>query len=123
MVYDSLGICLFALDGYGKNMLRRLLSAITGIEWSEEEYLRAGERIYNLERAFNCREGFKREDDVLPDRFFDEPLTIGASKGAVLNREEFRKMLTGYYRERGWDETTGRPEPAKLKELGLEFMI
>ncbi len=116
---DSVGICVFALDGFGKDGIRRFLSAITGVEWTEEIFQRAGERIYNLERAFNCREGFTREDDALPGRFFDEPLTVGPHKGAVLDRGEFQKMLTDYYRERGWDEKTGVPKPEKLSDLGL----
>jgi aldehyde:ferredoxin oxidoreductase len=119
---DSLGVCLFALEGFGKDGLRRLLSAITGIEWTEEAYLRAGERIYNLERAFNCREGFTREDDSLPERFFEEPLSYGPHKGAVLKREEFEKSLTDYYKDRGWDATTGKPAPEKLEALGLGFI-
>ncbi len=119
---DSLGVCLFALSGFGKDGVRRLLSAVTGYEWTEEEYLKAGERIYNLERAFNCREGFGRADDVIPDRFFEEPLSFGPHRGAVLKREEFEKTLTEYYAERGWDTKTGRPTPAKLKSLGLDFV-
>jgi aldehyde:ferredoxin oxidoreductase len=119
---DSLGVCLFALEGFGKDGLRRLLTAITGIEWTEEAYLRAGERIYNLERAFNCREGFTREDDSLPERFFEEPLSYGPHKGAVLKREEFEKSLTGYYEDRGWDVKTGKPAPEKLEALGLGFI-
>ena len=118
---DSLGVCLFASDGFGKSGLRDLLSAITGTDWTEAEYLRAGERIYNLERALNCREGFAREDDALPARFFDDPLGTGPGKGAVLKRDEFEKKLTEYYRDRGWDETTGRPKPAKLAELGIRL--
>ena len=93
------------------------------MDWTEEEFQKAGERIYNLERAFNAREGFTREDDILPDRFFDEPLTVGPHKGAVLNREEFQKTLTAYYKERGWDEKTGRPSAAKLKSLGLQNIL
>jgi aldehyde:ferredoxin oxidoreductase len=120
---DSLGLCLFALDGFGKDGIRRLLSAITGLEWTKEEYLRAGERIYNLERAFNCREGFTRADDVLPDRFFEDPLTFGPHKGAVLRRDEYEKALSDYYRDRGWDIQTGTPAPEKLKSLGLGFII
>jgi len=119
---DSTGVCLFALDGFGKDGLRRLLSAITGTDWTEEEYLKAGERITNLERAFNCREGFRREDDTVPDRFFEEPLTYGPHKGAVLKRDEFEKALSDYYKDRGWDEKSGRPLPAKLKSLGLEVV-
>ena len=119
---DSLGVCLFALDGFGKDGIRRLLSAITGFEWTEEEYLRAGERIYNLERAFNCREGFTRDDDTVPDRFFEDPLTYGPHKGAVLKRDEFDKALTDYYKDRGWDLKTGRLAPEKLRSLGLDFI-
>jgi len=120
---DSLGVCMFATDGFGKDGLRRLLTKITGTDWTEEEYLKAGERIFNLERAFNAREGFTRADDTLPARFFDDPLTTGPGKGAVLKRDELEKKLTEYYRDRGWDEKTGRPTPAKLKSLGLETLI
>ncbi len=119
---ESLGLCLFALDGFGKDGVRRLLSAITGFEWTEEDYLRAGERIYNLERALNCREGFTRADDALPDRFFEEALTYGPHKGAVLKRDEFDKALSDYYKDRGWDLKTGNPAPEKLESLGLGFM-
>ena len=119
---DSTGVCLFALDGFGQDGVRRLLSAITGVEWTEEAYLRAGERIYNLERAFNCREGFTREDDTLPARFFEDPLTYGPHKGAVLKREEFEEVLTGYYKDRGWDLKTGIPAAGKLESLGLSFL-
>jgi aldehyde:ferredoxin oxidoreductase len=118
---DSTGLCMFAQSGFGKDGVRRLLSALTGVVWTEEEYLRAGERIYNLERAFNCREGFGRADDALPDRFFEEPLTYGPHKGAVLKREEYEKTLSDYYRERGWDVETGRPTDAKLNSLGLGY--
>jgi aldehyde:ferredoxin oxidoreductase len=119
---ESLGVCLFALDGFGRDGIRRLLSAITGIEWTEGEFLRAGERIYNLERAFNCREGFTRADDTLPDRFFEDPLTYGPHKGAVLKRDEYEKALSDYYKDRGWDLKTGKPAPEKLNSLGLGFI-
>ena len=118
---DSLGVCMFAQDGFGKDGFRDLLTAITGVDWTEAEYLRAGERIYNLERAFNVREGFSRDDDALPARFFDDPLGTGPGKGAVLKRDEFEKKLTEYYRDRGWDEKTGCPAPKKLAELGIRL--
>jgi aldehyde:ferredoxin oxidoreductase len=118
---DSLGVCMFAQDGFGKDGLRDLLSAITGVDWTEAEYQKAGERIYNLERAFNCREGFAREDDALPARFFDDPLGTGPGKGEALKRDEFAKKLTEYYRDRGWDEKTGRPAAEKLFELGIRL--
>jgi aldehyde:ferredoxin oxidoreductase len=120
---DCLGVCSFATDGFGKNGLRELLSAITGIDWTEDEYKRVGERTFNLERAFNCREGFMRRDDILPDRFFEDPILDGPGKGNLLDRTEFEKMLTQYYQERGWDEQTGKPLASKLESLGLASLV
>ena len=70
---------------------------------------------------FNFREGFRREDDQLPDRFYAEPLTVGKEKGALLDKEEFKKMMDEFYVERGWDPVTTRPADKKLSELGLGF--
>lgn len=71
---------------------------------------------------FNYREGFRREDDRIPDRFFEDAFTVGPKKGAVLDRQQFDAMLTQYYKDRGWDSETTRPGEAKLKELGLDFI-
>lgn len=129
-IHDSLGVCMFATDhgrwylpGIGKKGICNMLTAITGIRWTEDELMRTGDRIFNLERMFNCREGFKREDDVLPERFFEEPLTVGEKKGAVLDRDAFNEMLDGYYTERDWEFSTGRPTESKLRELGLAFAL
>jgi aldehyde:ferredoxin oxidoreductase len=127
---DCLGICSFATDqghrkrpGLDKDDFADLLTAITGVEWTGDELMKAGERVFNLEKMFNYREGFRREDDKLPERFFEEPLTIGSEKGAVLNREEFNEMLDQYYRKRGWDPKTTKPDKSKLDELGLSFAL
>ena len=120
---DSTGVCLFADYGFGEMGLQNLLTAVTGIEWTQEEYANAGERIFNLEKMFNFREGFRREDDTLPARFFEEPLTVGPGAGAVLDRGEFNQMQDEYYRNRGWDPKTTRPTSAKLEGLDLAFTI
>jgi aldehyde:ferredoxin oxidoreductase len=122
---DSTGLCRFATGGYGRDLslISDLLSAITGVEWTPDRLTQAGERIFNLEKMFNYREGFRRQDDRLPDRFFEEPLTIGKKKGAVLKRDEFKHMLDQYYQQRGWDLETTCPGTAKLKELGLDFTV
>jgi aldehyde:ferredoxin oxidoreductase len=118
---DSIGLCLFptsepALEGPKLS----LLSAITGREYDKTEFMKTGERIFNLEKMFNYREGFRREDDRLPDRFFEDAFTIGLKKGAVLDRERFEAELTQYYKDRGWDPDTTKPNESKLKELGLD---
>lgn len=124
-IIDSLGICKFACIrplGLGMKRLTMLLTAITGIKWTEPALMKAGERIFNLEKMFNYREGFRRQDDNLPERFYEDPLTLGPEKGAVLNKGNFNEMLDKYYLERGWDLETSRPGEAKLKDLGLSFI-
>lgn len=127
---DCLGICSFATDrglrrspGLDKDDFANLLRAITGTEWTGDELMKAGERVFNLEKMFNYREGFRRDDDKLPERFFEEPLTIGSEKGALLNRQEFNQMLDKYYKKRGWDSKTTKPCKSKLENLGLSFTL
>jgi aldehyde:ferredoxin oxidoreductase len=81
-----------------------------------------GERINNLARAFNVREGFGRADDTLPERIRTEPIKAGASKGQVVSTEDLNQMLDEYYTERGWDIKTGIPTREKLVELGLGYV-
>ena len=81
-----------------------------------------GERINNLARAFNVREGFTRADDTLPERLMTEPLKAGASKGQLISKDDLKLMLDEYYTERGWDINTGVPTRGKLIELGLEYV-
>jgi len=125
---DSLGLCLFASDhnrwffpGLGKKKMARLMTSITGLEWDEELFLTAGERVFNLEKMFNYREGFRRGDDWLPGRFFKEPLPEGPEEGAVLEKESFNAMLDQYYQDRNWDPKTTRPTDQHLRSLGLDF--
>jgi aldehyde:ferredoxin oxidoreductase len=92
-----------------------MVNALTGWEMSEAEFLRAGERIWNLQKIFNIRAGISAEDDTLPPRLLKEPVREGASKGQVWRRDE---LLPGYYAARGWD-AEGRPTGEKLKELGI----
>lgn len=118
---DSTGVCLFVQGGYGKNAVPDALRAVTGFDWTAEEYRIAGERIFNLEKCFNYREGFRRVDDHVPDRFFEEPFTTGPKRGAVIDRDKFERMQTDFYERRDWDPETTRPSSAKLSSLGLGF--
>ena len=115
-VYDSLTICRFSHYAVPNPMIARLLSAAIGEEFDTERVIRIGERIHNLERLFNIREGFGREDDTLPNRLLSEPLDSGPAEGKVVQLEP---MLEEYYETRGWDES-GKPTEKKAAELGLE---
>lgn len=118
---DSTGMCFFpTFEPTLEEPMLALLSAITGRKFDKAEFEKVGERIFNLEKLFNYREGFRREDDRLPDRFFEDAFTVGPKKGAVLDREKFESMLTKYYQDRGWDPETTQPGKKKLKELGLD---
>ena len=110
---DSLVLCKFASFAMSEEEFANLLSAATGVDYSTEEFLKCGERIWNLERLFNNRAGFSRKDDRLPDRFFEN---------GGINRAEFERTLDEYYDFRGWDEN-GVPTQEKLKELGIKINI
>ncbi|MFO7991143.1 MAG: aldehyde ferredoxin oxidoreductase C-terminal domain-containing protein, partial [Thermoplasmata archaeon] len=99
----------------------KLFNTATGFELTEEEYLKAGERTWNLSRMFNVREGVSREDDSLPQRVY-EPLPDGPTKGNAFTEDMFDQMLDEYYELRGWDEN-GIPTEEKLRELGLDFTL
>jgi len=91
----------------------------TGFNHTVESYIKCGERIWNLVRLFNLREGMNPADDKLSARFFKNSFTKGKAKGITLSENEFQKSLKEYYSIRGWDEK-GIPTSKKLKELGLE---
>lgn len=112
---DSSGICLFLTFAIGAPEVSAQMTAATGIDFTVEEIMKAGERIWNMERLFNMANGFTKADDTLPPRLLKEPVKIGPCKGAVNNLDV---MLPEYYELRGWD-AEGRPTPEKLQELGL----
>ena len=120
-VLDSMVMCkftalaLFETLDYEPRWYARLLTTATGFYFDEEEFLRAGERIYNLERLFNVREGFDRRYDTLPARLLREPMPSGPAEGHVV---ELEPMLERYYALRLWDPL-GRPTDRVLMRLGI----
>lgn len=115
-VVDSSGICLFNTFAIGAPEILEYLKAATGVKMTLEELMKAGERIWNLERLFNLKAGISGKEDRLPDRLLKEPMPSGPAKGNVVKLE---KMLPEYYELRGWDKE-GVPTKERLKELGLE---
>jgi aldehyde:ferredoxin oxidoreductase len=108
---DSLSLCKFTSFALSEEHYARLYSAVTGFEMGGQDLLLAGERIWNLERLYNLREGFTAEDDRLPTRLLSEP----NATGEVVRLGE---MLEEYYRFRGWG-ADGVPTQEKLEILGL----
>jgi aldehyde:ferredoxin oxidoreductase len=114
---NSIGICLFTTFALNLKQITPFLHCATGIEAfsSAEHLLNAAERINNIVRLFNIREGLTKDGDTLPERFFKEPLKEGPCKGRTVDLEQLRAE---YYIVRGWD-TDGVPTKAKLKMLNI----
>jgi aldehyde:ferredoxin oxidoreductase len=120
---DTLVICRFLYYGTGTAMFQKALNTVTGWNLDDAAFFKVADRIWNQEKVFNLREGFRRADDYVPKRFTTEPLTVGPKAGAVLPPEEQEQLLDEYYTKRGWDVKTSIPGEAKLKELGLDDLI
>jgi aldehyde:ferredoxin oxidoreductase len=124
ILWNCVGGCFFVYAPRGAfdlNEFVTLARAVTGWNTSLTEMLTSAERVLNVARAFNLREGLGRADDTLPRRFF-EPLEGGRLQGKSLKRDEFEQALTWYYQLRGWDGQTGMPSRATLADLELEWV-
>jgi aldehyde:ferredoxin oxidoreductase len=115
-IVDSLVLCSSMRFVLSPQSMLELYRAVTGLALTEEEALLIAERITNLERLFNVREGFSRKDDALPARLVDEPMPSGPSQGSAVPLET---MLNEYYSLMGWD-ANGVPTPERLQALGLQ---
>jgi len=126
MGVDSLGICKYHTTFLGATLPNweewsRVVYYNTGIEMTPLELWTAAERTNNLERLFNIREGLTRKDDMLVDRYFDEPTPLGTPgiRGRTIDREKFKQMIDLFYQYKGCDEN-GMPKPETLQRLGID---
>lgn len=119
-VLDSLIWCKFLRkvfdDLYAESA--EIYEHITGWPMTPTELKKAGERVNNLKKLFNIREGWTRKDDTLPPRALREKLPSGVAEGVGLSPDDLNMMVESYYRARGWTEDGLIPE-AKLRELDL----
>ena len=128
-LFSSMGTCNRHFNNrfYHIDIFSQLYSAATGIEKTGDELMTAMERVWNIHRMLNFREGFDRSHDTFPEQWF-EPMEDSEGlrevhdyfKKKKLGREDFSNELTEYYRERGWDEATGLPTVETLSRLGLD---
>jgi aldehyde:ferredoxin oxidoreductase len=107
------------LELFGLELIGNMLVAALGeTKFGSADYLwLVGEKVYNLERCFNIRDGFSRKDDTLPKRMYTEPLQGGMRDGEIIRKPDV--IIDEYYEARGWDKN-GIPTKATLKRLGLE---
>jgi len=113
----SLILCEFWAVGYEE--IRALLKPALNRDYGERELRIIGERVWNIVRMFNVREGFRKKDDYPSPRVFTEPLRGGKADGKIIPRDEFERSLNEYYELRGWDVETGVPHLETLKRLRI----
>lgn len=121
---DSAGFCMLVTWGFKDvfPLTAETLRAATGWDYSTEELWEIGERVMQLERAFNVRHGLKPEDDwTVPDRVIAAPVD-GPAKGRSI-KPYLEGMAKEYHRLMGWDPKTGKPYRHVLKKLGLDDVI
>ena len=119
---DCLGVCKFICHGFNSphfvdyTWMKRLIHCASGWVFSEKEIQEVGKRVIDIERMFNNREGISKKDDTLPKRYFDDPMPLKLSKGHHIDRKEFDKMLSRYYKIRNWTDD-GIVKKERVKEL------
>ena len=123
-VLDSLIWCKFLRKAFNDLYAEsaEIYERVTGWSMTAQDLKVAGERINNLKKLFNIREGWQRDDDTLPARALEEVLPTGVAKGIGLTRTDLDMMIGGYYRARGWAEDGTIPD-GKVRELGLEALV
>jgi aldehyde:ferredoxin oxidoreductase len=114
---DSMVLCRFSQFAMNPDHYSQLLQTATGMHFTATDLISIGERIYNLERVFNARNGFSRKDDSLPVRLLETPLPEGHSKNTLVALDP---MLDDYYRLRGWTPD-GIPTMSTLSEVKLGY--
>jgi aldehyde:ferredoxin oxidoreductase len=114
-VVDSTVLCRFLQFAMSISTFREMMNIVTGLDYTDDELLEVGKRIYTLERDFNVKAGFDRKDDMLPPRFLEEELEEGSSRNRVVQLD---KMLNEYYQVRGWDKN-GVPTEETKERLGI----
>ncbi|MCP4423953.1 MAG: aldehyde ferredoxin oxidoreductase family protein [Chloroflexi bacterium] len=111
---DCMDICKFSTFSESLDTFAAQFSAFVGMDVDAGWLLKAGERVYNLERYYNNLAGFGEGSDYLPQRFLTEPADGPGAKGQVC---ELDKMLPEYYELRGWEN--GVVPESKLRELEI----
>jgi len=125
-VFDILGVCDFGYVPRSVGTMEELLEIIkstTGWKTTWFELMKLGERSINMARIFNYREGFTSKDDTLPEVFYQNFKGGPLDGQGAINKKDFEKAIKLRYELMGWNQDTGIPAPAKLIELGLNWLI
>lgn len=115
---DSMLVCQNAFYAASLEEYAVALSAVTGLDYSPAGLSQTGEQIVKAEIDINRGNGFSAKDDMLPERFFNQPGS--ASEGIntpPLNRTDFEEELQKYYRIRGLADNIPLGNATKGRQL------
>ena len=118
-LFNALLMCYFVFWRY--DHITEIVKSVTGWNTSIWELMKVGERISNMTRVFNNREGLTKNDDWLPARFF-KPQTSGALSETTIDQDKLKNAINTYYTMMGWDEN-GIPTRSKLEELEIDWVV
>jgi aldehyde:ferredoxin oxidoreductase len=118
IIQDCLGICRFTGFAFSTEPWSRMVSAVTGLDFSTSRLEEISNRIATMERVFNLATGMDPEEGTLPERFYQESIQV-EGKDKLIPREAAEKMKADYYHVRGWDKH-GRPPQSLLDGLKLK---
>ncbi len=118
IIQDCLGICRFTGFAFSTEPWSRMVSAVTGLDFSTSRLEEISNRIATLERAFNLAAGLDPEEETLPERFSQESIKV-EGEDKLIPRETAEKMKADYYHVRGWDKE-GKPPQSLLGDLKLK---
>jgi len=121
-ITNTAGLCIFHTISGATDIAGKLLHAVTGWGYSQEELNRAGLRIFSMRHAFNFREGLGPSDFKLPRRCIGQPpQEKGPLSGVTI---EYKTLIRNFYQAIEWDDATGKPSRRALEKLGgLEEVI
>jgi aldehyde:ferredoxin oxidoreductase len=121
-IINTSGLCIFHVFSGATDIAGKLLHAVTGWAYSQEELNRAGLRIFNMRHAFNLREGLRPSDFKLPRRCIGQP---PQDKGPLSGRTiDYKTLISNFFQAIEWDDATGKPRRSALERLGgLEDVV
>jgi aldehyde:ferredoxin oxidoreductase len=120
IIQDSLGICRFTGFAFSTEPWARIVTGVTGLEFSSARLEEMANRVATLERLFNIKAGLTEDDDTLPGRFTTEPIVV-EGKERVAPKSVMEQLRTDYYEVRGWD-SRGLPPSKLFKNLNIKMV-
>jgi aldehyde:ferredoxin oxidoreductase len=120
-VLDIIGACVYGSFSLTLDEYALLINAVTGSFYNAGILQRIAWRTFTLERLFNIKCGFTKDDDWLPERFYQDPVDSG-ERVVVCNRDAFQKMHREYYQAMGWDDD-GVPTDETLEKLDIQSFL